>query len=80
MEGGFTLYMRSGCSLCEQMLIELEAYRGKLAGEVQLVDIDADSTLVARFGDKVPVLWGPDGEICHYFLDPERLQRYFTNH
>lgn len=80
MAPAFTLYMRMGCSLCEQMQYELEAYRGRLEADIDVVDIDADAALVARFGDKVPVLWGPDGEICHYFLDPQRLQRYFTNY
>jgi thiol-disulfide isomerase/thioredoxin len=69
----FTLYSRSYCHLCEDMLQALLALQQP--GErfdVQVVDVDADPALVARFDELVPVLYGdPEGaELCHYFLDP----------
>ncbi len=68
----FTLYSRSYCHLCEDMLQALLALQQP--GErfaVQVVDVDADPALVARFDELVPVLYGdPAGaELCHYFLD-----------
>lgn len=69
----FTLYSRSYCHLCEDMLQALLALQqpGERF-EVQVVDVDADAALVARFDELVPVLYGdPLGaELCHYFLDP----------
>ncbi|CAN7318422.1 glutaredoxin family protein [Massilia sp. LjRoot122] len=69
----FTLYSRSYCHLCEDMLLALLALQqpGERF-EVAVVDVDADPALVERFDELVPVLFGdPAGaELCHYFLDP----------
>ena len=69
----FTLYSRSYCHLCEDMLQALLALQqpGERF-EVAVLDVDADPALVARFDELVPVLFGdPRGaELCHYFLDP----------
>ncbi|MEX5748007.1 glutaredoxin family protein [Massilia sp. X63] len=69
----FTLYSRSYCHLCEDMLQALLALQqpGERF-EVAVVDVDAEPSLVARFDELVPVLFGdPAGaELCHYFLDP----------
>lgn len=69
----FTLYSRSYCHLCEDMLQALMALQqpGERF-EVAVVDVDADPALVARFDELVPVLFGdPAGpELCHYFLAP----------
>lgn len=65
-----TLYGRTYCHLCEDMLRALEGLQDELQFTVQIVDVDADPVLEARYGERVPVLVGPDGqEICHYFLD-----------
>lgn len=46
------LYTRRGCRLCEEAE-DLLVHHG---WNVDLVDVDADVTLRARFGDRVPVL------------------------
>jgi len=78
----FTLYSRSYCHLCEDMLAALQAFMARegRAYKVDVVDVDADPQLVARFDEQVPVLYGdPDGpEICHYFLDDAALTRYLN--
>ncbi|QOY93060.1 glutaredoxin family protein [Massilia sp. UMI-21] len=69
----FTLYSRSYCHLCEDMLQALLALqRPGEHFEVAVIDVDADPALVARFDELVPVLFGDPGaaELCHYFLDP----------
>jgi hypothetical protein len=76
MEGaGFTLFFREGCSLCEAMLDELEPYRRRPGFELELVDVDTSPELMNQYGAYVPVLVGPEGEICHYFLEPDALER-----
>ena len=76
----FTLYSRSYCHLCEDMLAALQAFMARLgqAYTVDVVDVDADPALVARFDELVPVLYGdPAGpELCHYFLDETALRRH----
>jgi hypothetical protein len=76
----FTLYSRSYCHLCEDMLAALQAFMARLgqAYTVDVVDVDADPALVARFDELVPVLYGDlaGTELCHYFLDEAALRRH----
>ena len=76
----FTLYSRSYCHLCEDMLVALQAFMARLgqAYTVDVVDVDADPALVARFDELVPVLYGDlaGPELCHYFLDEAALRRH----
>jgi hypothetical protein len=77
----FTLYSRSWCHLCEDMLAALRAFMARegLPYSVDVVDVDADPALVARFDELVPVLFGEDldePELCHYFLDEAALRRH----
>ncbi len=73
-----TLYVREYCSLCEEMQGELLNYQSRYGFETVVEDVDASEELECLFGEKVPVLMGERGEICHYFLDPDALQRYFA--
>ncbi len=68
-----TLYGRSDCHLCDEMRIALERWRARLDFALELKDVDEDPELLARFGDKVPVLMHNDREICHYVLDESAL-------
>ncbi|WP_322399854.1 glutaredoxin family protein [Massilia luteola] len=76
----FTLYSRSYCHLCDDMLAALQAFMARQgqAYTVDVVDVDADPALASRFDELVPVLAGdPAGtEICHYFLDEAALRRH----
>ena len=71
-----TLYTRAGCHLCEEMLAELQAWISEGRIELSMVDVDSTPNLARRYGEWVPVLEGNGEEICRYFLDPERLNRY----
>jgi hypothetical protein len=73
----FTLYSRSYCHLCDDMLAGLHALAGVQPIAVDVIDIDADPALVLRFDELVPVLFGADleaPELCHYFLDAEAVR------
>lgn len=69
-----TLYGRTYCHLCDDMLAALESQRDKHDFSVEVVDVDTRPELVERFNELVPVLMLDDKEICHYFLDVERLR------
>lgn len=77
----FTLYSRSWCHLCEDMLAALQALAepGK-PFEVDVIDVDADPALEARFNELVPVLYGrlDEPELCHYFLDEAAVRKYIS--
>ncbi|MEW6164370.1 MAG: glutaredoxin family protein [Pseudomonadota bacterium] len=69
-----TLYGRSYCHLCDDMLAALEALRGEYDFTVEVVDIDAHPALSERYDQLVPVLALGETEICHYFLDVEKVR------
>jgi hypothetical protein len=62
------------------MLAALQAFMARQgqAYTVDVVDVDADPALVARYDELVPVLVAePAGTgLCHYFLDEEALRRH----
>jgi hypothetical protein len=68
-----TLYSRSECHLCDEMLTELEPL---VAGKarVEVVDIDDDPALILRFGPIVPVLMHGDEELSRLRLDVGRVR------
>ncbi len=72
------LYVRRDCHLCAEMHRELMDLEARLSLTVELVDIDSDPVLAARYGHKVPVLVGGGEEICHYFLDEPQLAEYLS--
>lgn len=77
----FTLYSRSWCHLCEDMLAALRALEPPgQPFDVAVIDVDADPALVARFDELVPVLYGDPAqpELCHYFLDEAPVLAYLA--
>jgi hypothetical protein len=78
----FTLYSRGYCHLCDDMLEALLGLQGEgRRFDVNVVDVDADEALVARFDELVPVLYGrlDQPELCHYFLDVAAVQTYIDS-
>ncbi len=53
------LFTRQGCCLCQGLLERLQALDP--APSLQLVDIDGDPALQARYGERVPLLALPAG-------------------
>jgi hypothetical protein len=76
----FVLYSRSWCHLCEDMLAALRSCMARqgLSYSVDVVDVDADPALVARFDELVPLLYAGGAELCHYFLDEAALLAYLA--
>ncbi len=77
----FTLYSRSYCHLCDDMLQALLALQTDSERfSVDVIDVDADEALVARFDELVPVLYGKldEPELCHYFLNEEAVRAYLS--
>ena len=71
----WTVYSRHGCSLCEAMLVELAEVLGADA-PVNIVDVDSQPELQAKYGSRVPVLLA-DGEfVCAYRLDRDRVKAW----
>ena len=73
-----TLYGRSYCHLCDEMLAALVPLRGELGFAVDVVDVDSDAALEQRFGTLVPVLMHAGTELCHYHLDAGKVRAYLV--
>lgn len=62
------------------MLAALEALRGEpdvAFFDIDVVDVDADPALEAKYDELVPVLVDDEGlELCHYFLDAAKVREY----
>ena len=74
-----TVYSRTYCHLCDDMLAALHTLQGRFAFELRVVDVDADAALESRFGDKVPVLMHGEHELCHYFLEEPVVTAFLSN-
>lgn len=76
MTATLTLYSRQGCHLCEAMHSALLAACEGRGVAIHVVDVDASPELARRYGLRVPVLAGVDGELCYGRLDDEALEDY----
>ena len=72
---GLVLYVREGCHLCEQFLVELSVDLGPAVEELQVVDIDRDEELASRYGLRVPVLVAEGVVLAEGIYDGERVRR-----
>jgi thioredoxin reductase (NADPH) len=76
------LYGRNYCHLCHDMLVALEALRAEPGMQdfgIEVLDVDADPELEAKYNELVPVLVDGEGrELCHYFLDAAKVREYLS--
>jgi len=70
----FVLYGRAWCHLCEEMRVALEPLAAAAGARLDIVDIDTDPELQARYDELVPVLLCDGVEVCHYRLDEARVR------
>ena len=75
-----TLMSRSYCHLCHDMEVALEPLLNEFDARLEVLDVDADPVLEARFDELVPVLMHGDTELCHYFLDEEAVRAYLARY
>jgi thiol-disulfide isomerase/thioredoxin len=73
-----TLYGRKYCHLCDDMAAALAPIAAAAGVEVQVVDVDVDPALEARYGADIPVLAHGDTQLCQHFLDRERVRAYLA--
>lgn len=73
-----TLVSRTYCHLCEEMAAALEPLAREFGVEVEVLDVDADAQLEARYDQWVPVLLHDGDELCHYRLDAAKVRDYLS--
>lgn len=75
----FSLYSRPECHLCDEMFDALKKWQSRFNFSVNIIDIDQDSSLTARFAARIPLLAFGDVEICEYHLDEDALLQFFKD-
>jgi thiol-disulfide isomerase/thioredoxin len=70
----FVLYSRTWCHLCDDMRAALEPFAAAAGARVEVIDVDSDPALQARYDELVPVLVCDGVELCHYRLDEARVR------
>lgn len=73
-----TVYGREYCHLCHDMVVALEALQPIHGFRLEVVEVDEDEALEARYGEWVPVLVADGEQLCHYRLDAAALAAYFA--
>lgn len=71
---GLVLYVREGCHLCEQFLVELSVDLGPAVERVRVLDVDRDADLAVRYGLRVPVLELDGDLLCEAVYDGPRVR------
>ena len=73
-----TVYSRSHCHLCEEMIAGLHELQARLAFAIEVVDIDESDELRVRYGNDIPVLAHGARELCRHRLEPAALTAYLS--
>ena len=58
------------------MWAELDGIRASDGVEFECVDLARDTHLESDYGDKVPLLFHGERELCRYFLDEKKVRAY----
>jgi hypothetical protein len=69
------LYVREGCHLCEQFLVDLSLDLGPGHERLEVVDVEREPGLAALYGLRVPVLEVAGEVACEGRYDAPRVQR-----
>ncbi|MBL1140905.1 MAG: glutaredoxin family protein [Proteobacteria bacterium] len=74
-----SIYSRPECHLCDEMVEALKKWQQRFNFKIEIIDIDKDSRLTARFAARIPLLTMADTEICEYHLDEFALLDFLEN-
>jgi len=75
----FTVYLRQGCHLCEDLLQQLSQLQQAHSFRILEVDVDSSPQLIEQYGSQVPVVTRGNEQICHYFLDQAAVLQQLEN-
>lgn len=72
-----TVYSRENCHLCAEALDTIEDVTANLdrSVEIDAIDVDTDSELADRYGERVPYVLVDGRPAFKYQVDPEELRR-----
>ena len=73
MTADWVLYIRDGCHLCEQFLVDLSLDFPELLDTLSTSDVDTDPALAATYGLRVPVLAAAGFPVCEGRYDRAKV-------
>ena len=73
MTAPLELYVREGCHLCEQFLLDLSLDFPSCLDSLRTLDVDADADLASEYGLRVPVLVAHGQVACEGLYDRDRV-------
>ena len=73
-----TLYSKPGCHLCEDARRVLEQLQKQTPFSLEEINIQEDPTLLAEYGEQIPVVLLNGTFFCEYEVDAERLRQLLT--
>lgn len=74
-----TLYSRTWCHLCDDMLAGLQALQARHAFDLAVIDVDSRPEFAQQYGERVPVLVHEGRELCHYHLNSAAVTDYLRD-
>ena len=77
-ERTLTVYRRSGCHLCDEMIAGLRELQTRFCFKLQVVDVDSDPALEQLYGEKVPLLAHGEQALCQYVLELPAVTAYLA--
>jgi len=73
-----TLYSRTYCHLCDEMISGLHTLQARFHFSLEIVDVDADASLDDLYGEDVPVLKHGERELCRHRLNVTLISDYLA--
>jgi hypothetical protein len=70
-----SLFTRVGCHLCDDAHAALERVRARAPFVLEVIDVDSDPALCARYGLEVPVVLVDGKKWAKYRVDEAALER-----
>jgi hypothetical protein len=67
------LYTKPECGLCDEAHDAIERVRARVPFDLRVVDISADDSLAARYGQRIPVVLVDGEEAFEYEVDEGEL-------
>ena len=73
-----TVYSRTYCHLCDELIAGLQSLQARFRFDLEIVDVDSDDALEARYGEHVPVVHHASHELCRHRLDLALITDYLA--
>ncbi|HYC48386.1 MAG TPA: glutaredoxin family protein [Burkholderiales bacterium] len=73
-----TVYSRTYCHLCDEMIAGLRELQARFHFSIEIVDVDGDPALEKRYDEDVPVLAHGAKELCRHRLDAAAVTDYLS--